>query len=106
MPNHKLAKSVYFEKISSVVEYIVLSQRNLTFSISMITISAPKFSGLNPWRKIRLHFILVVLLFKLVPFLVYVTGPVFLPFLAAPPETTYGITHRTISDFSWTPGTS
>lgn len=43
---------------------------------------------------------LVVLLFKLVPFLVFATGPVFLPLLAAPQETTYGITHRTISDLS------
>jgi len=42
------AKSVYFEKMSSAVEYIILSQRNVILSISMITISAPKFSGLNP----------------------------------------------------------
>jgi hypothetical protein len=37
---------------------------------------------------------------KLVTFLVFVTGPVFLPLLAAPPETTYEFTHGTISDFS------
>jgi hypothetical protein len=35
-----------------------------------------------------------------VPFLVFATSPVFLQLLAAPPETTYGITHRKISDFS------
>ena len=99
MPNHKLAKSVYFEKISSAVEYIV-SQRSLTLSVSMITTSAPKFSGLNPRRNIHLHFILVVLLFKFVPFLVFATGPVFLSLLVAPPDTTYGVTQRMISDFS------
>jgi len=106
MPNHKLAKSVYFEKMSSAVEFIMLLQRNVILSISVITISAPKFSGLNPRRNIRLHVILVVLLFKLIPFVVFETGPVFLPLLTAPPETTYGVTQRTISDYPLIPGTS